>query len=30
MLEQYEDVLTVTELQEILGIGRNKAYSLLQ
>jgi excisionase family DNA binding protein len=30
MLEQYEDVLTVTELQEILGIGRNKVYSLLQ
>ena len=30
MLEQYEDVLTVTELQEILGVGRNKVYSLLQ
>jgi excisionase family DNA binding protein len=30
MLDQYEDVLMVTELQEILGIGRNKVYSLLQ
>ncbi len=30
MLEKYEAVLTVTELQEILCIGRNKAYSLLQ
>lgn len=29
MLEQY-DVLTVSDLQEILGIGRNMAYSLLQ
>ena len=30
MLEQYEDVLTITELQEILNIGRNSAYALLQ
>lgn len=29
MLEQYEDVLTVMQLQEILGIGRNTAYALL-
>lgn len=29
MLEQYEDVLTVTQLQEILGIGRNTSYVLL-
>lgn len=30
MLSQYDAVLTVTELQEILGIGRNTAYSLLR
>lgn len=30
MLEQYNDVLTVAELQEILGIGRSLVYSLLQ
>ena len=30
MLEQYDDVLTVADLQEILGIGRNMANSLLQ
>jgi len=30
MLDQYEDVLTVTELQEILSVGRNFAYALLQ
>ena len=30
MLEQYDDVLTVADLQEILGIGWNMAYSLLQ
>lgn len=30
MLERYNDVLTVAELQEILGIGRNMVYSLLQ
>lgn len=29
MLEQYDDVLTVAELQEILGCGRNTAYKLL-
>lgn len=29
MLEQYGDVLTVTELQEVLNIGRNTAYALL-
>ncbi len=29
MLEQYESVLTVADLQEILGIGRNTAYALL-
>lgn len=30
MLEQYEDVLAVADLQELLGIGRNVAYALLQ
>lgn len=30
MIDQYNDVLTVADLQEILGIGRNMAYSLLQ
>lgn len=30
MLEQYNDVLTVAELQEILGIGRSLVYTLLQ
>ena len=30
MLEQYEDVLTIEELQKILSIGRNSAYALLQ
>lgn len=29
MLDQYEDVLTVAQLQEILNIGRNTAYALL-
>lgn len=29
MLEQYKDVLTVTQLQEILGIGKNTTYVLL-
>lgn len=29
MLEQYESVLTVADLQEILGIGRNTVYALL-
>ena len=30
MLEEYGDVLTVSELQEALQIGRNAAYTLLQ
>ena len=30
MLEQYDDVISVKELCEILGIGRNRAYELLQ
>lgn len=30
MLSQYDEVLTVTDLQEILNIGRNSAYALLQ
>ena len=30
MLEQYGDVLSIGELQQILGIGRNTAYTLLQ
>lgn len=30
MLEQYGDVICVNELCEILGIGRNRAYELLQ
>lgn len=30
MLEEYPDVLTVPELREILYIGRNKAYQLLE
>lgn len=29
MLEEYEAVLTVAELQEILGVGRNMVYALL-
>lgn len=29
MLEQYDDVMTVAELQEVLNIGRNTAYALL-
>lgn len=29
MLDQYEDVLTVANLQEILGIGRNTVYEML-
>ena len=29
MLNQYDEVLTVAELQEILNIGRNTAYALL-
>ncbi len=30
MLDEYGDVLTVEDLQEILGIGRNTAYELLR
>lgn len=30
MLDQYNDILTVAELQEILGVGRNLVYALLQ
>lgn len=30
MLEQYEDVLSVRELQDILNIGRNSAYALMK
>jgi len=30
MLDQYDDVLTVTDLQEILSVGRNFAYDLLR
>lgn len=29
MLEEYPDILTVAEMREILFIGRNKAYQLL-
>ncbi len=30
MLKEYPDVLTVEQLQNILGIGRNTAYKLLK
>ena len=30
MLSQYDDVLTVSDLQEILSIGRNGVYDLLR
>ena len=30
MFEQYDDILTIEELCEILMIGRNAAYSLLK
>ena len=30
MLKEYPDVLTVEQLQTILGIGRNTAYKLLK
>jgi excisionase family DNA binding protein len=30
MFDQYDDVVTIEELMEILAIGRNKAYELLQ
>lgn len=29
MLEQYSDLLTITELRKVLNVGRNTAYSLL-
>ncbi len=29
MLEQYPDILTAKDLQDILSIGRSKAYSIL-
>ena len=29
MLEQYDDVLTISDLREVLNIGRNAAYDLL-
>lgn len=30
MLEEYEDVITVQDLRDILGVGRNVAYALLK
>jgi excisionase family DNA binding protein len=30
MFTQYDDLLTIEDFMEILGIGRNKAYQLLQ
>lgn len=30
MLEQYDDILTIEELCEILKVGRNRAYELLE
>lgn len=30
MLDQYEAIITIEELQEILNIGRNTAYTLLK
>lgn len=30
MLEQYSDVLKISDLQEILGVGRNTVYTLLK
>lgn len=30
MFEQYGDLLTAEELQEILGVGKNTAYELLK
>lgn len=30
MLEQYDDVITPRELQEIMNLGRNSIYALLQ
>lgn len=30
MLDNYKDVLTIEDVQEILGIGRSKAYQLIR
>ena len=30
VLDEYEDVLTIADLQDILSIGRNTAYSMIQ
>jgi excisionase family DNA binding protein len=30
MFDNYDDVVTIDDLLEMLGIGRNKAYELLQ
>ena len=30
MLDEYGDVLTIADLQDILSIGRNTAYSMIQ
>lgn len=30
MFENYDDVVTIKELQKMLHVGRNKAYSLIQ
>lgn len=29
MLDEYEDIITIQELRDILGVGRNSAYALL-
>lgn len=29
MLEQYEDLMTIQDIQEVLHIGKNRAYELL-
>ena len=30
MLEQYEDLMTVQDIQEVLHVGKNRAYELLR
>jgi excisionase family DNA binding protein len=30
MFAQYDDIVTIDDLQEMVGLGRNKAYELLQ
>ena len=30
MLEQYEDLMTVQDIQEVLHVGKNRAYDLLR